>query len=413
VEKRLAEAGVAYEVASPRAQLDASSVALVDASAETDEAARQGWAAALAAGATLVVCNAQPQDASWLTRLAGRPVAFTVPPYRMWEGRGFRTRFDALTAGLSQVDLHWRRQDGAESASRQAEDASLTIEPLQDFSVQAEGAEELVFPGALIRLQVGKGALIIDQRRWTTTHEKLAKPANRQVSALALGLGVQVAPAVESRGLPADVDFRSIDLAPFATRDLADSVADDGKGGWSDQGPNADLRTLAKGRHVFQGVPFVLADTRKDGKCCIVLSSDARPMPGNLPSEVTIPLGHCLEGLYFLHAFAYTGEGSYAGLYQVQYADGTTADIALYGELNVRDWVSPPGPFVREKGTTSSVAWTGSCPTFRQIAVYKMLWVNPRPEETIRAVRFANPSRKGVPALLALTAAVAKDAKPP
>jgi hypothetical protein len=207
------------------------------------------------------------------------------------------------------------------------------------------------------------------------------------------------------------VVFQTIDLTPLANRALADDVPEDGKGGWTDQGPRADLRTLAKGKHYFQGLPFVLPDTRKDGKSCIVLSSDARPFPNNLPAEVTIPIGQALEGLYFLHGFAYTGEGDYAGLYQVHYADGTSANIPLVGETNVRDWISPPGPFVREKGTTSSVAWTGSCPMFRQIALYKMLWVNPRPETEIRAVRFANPSHKGVPVLLALTGIVAKDAK--
>jgi Tfp pilus assembly protein PilF len=50
---------------------------------------------------------------------------------------------------------------------------------------------------------------------------------------------------------------------------------------------------------------------------------------------------------------------------------------------------------------------------FRQIALYKMLWVNPRPQVAIKAVRFANPSRTGVPVLLGLTAVVPRDAKPP
>jgi hypothetical protein len=413
IEKRLAEAGVAYEVVSGSTRLTPSSVALVDASVKTDEASRRAWAAALKAGATVIVCNAQPTDAPWLSVLAGRTVALTIPPYRMWEGRGYRTGFDPLTAGVSQVDLHWRQKDGAESAARQAEDGSLTIEPLMDFAVQAEGAAELVFPGALVRLQVGKGILVIDQRRWSTTHEKLVNLAHRQVAALMLGLGVQMAPVTTTRSLPANVVFQTMDLGLLANRALADEVAEDGQGGWTDQGPNADLRTLARGKHHFQGVPFVLADSRKDGKSCIVLSSDLRPFPNNLPTEVTIPIGQVLEGLYFLHGFAYTGEGDYAGLYQIQYADGTSVDIPLYGETNVRDWISAPGPFVREKGTTSSIAWTGSCPRFRQIALYKMLWVNPRPEAAIRAVRFANPSRKCVPVLLALTGIVAKEAKSP
>jgi tetratricopeptide (TPR) repeat protein len=186
-------------------------------------------------------------------------------------------------------------------------------------------------------------------------------------------------------------------------------VAEDGKGGWSDQGPTADLRTFPTGRRDFQGVPF---DIGKGANSIIVLASDGRFGAKAMPQEVTIPIDCKVEGFFFLHSKAYNSENPVA-LYQVQYADGTTADIQLRDEENIRDWAAPrPGPFLREKGTSSNVAWTGSCPMFSMIAVYRMLWVNPKPDVAVKAVRFANPNRSAVPILIGLTAAVRADAKP-
>jgi hypothetical protein len=142
-----------------------------------------------------------------------------------------------------------------------------------------------------------------------------------------------------------------------------------------------------------------------------VRASELRPGADQMPGEVTVPVGYPVEGLYFLHTFTYTGPGL-AGLYQIQYADGTTFDLPLYSEENIRDWISPPGLFPREKGTTSVVAWTGSNPMFSLVAVYRMLWVNPRPEVAVKAVRFANPRRSAVPIWMGLTAVVSGEQAP-
>jgi hypothetical protein len=308
-----------------------------------------------------------------------------------------------LTAGLSQVDLYWKRYEGPESAWAQAENPEYTIEPLQDWSVSAAGGRELIFPGALVVLPVGKGQLVMDQRRWFTSHEKLSAMANRNLSTLLLGAGVELAPVGRPRALPPVVAYEPIDLTPFATRALADDVAEDGVGGWSDQGPKGDLRSFSTGSQNLGGVPFAIGAAPRS---CIVLSSKARPFPEKLPGEVTIPIGYPTEGFYFLHAAAYGGD--YVALYQIQYADGTTADMPLMAGVNIQDW-SGPGPFMREKGTQSIVAWTGSCPMFPLIGVYRMLWVNPKPALQVKAVRFANPALEAVPILLGLTAVVPKN----
>ena len=61
----------------------------------------------------------------------------------------------------------------------------------------------------------------------------------------------------------------------------------------------------------------------------------------------------------------------------------------------------------------SSVAWTGSTPLFKLVTVYRMLWVNPRPEAPVAAVMFANPARQACPILIGLTAVVPSGAQAP
>jgi len=164
------------------------------------------------------------------------------------------------------------------------------------------------------------------------------------------------------------------------------------------------MRTFPIGRQTFGGVPFVIGE---GSKSIIVLASDRRPGADKMPEEVTIPVGYPVEGFYFLHDFAFAGTGL-SGLYEIQYADGGMAQILLYYGENSRDWVDAPGTLAREKGTTSAVAWTGSCVLYAPVAVYRMLWVNPRPGVPVKAVRFANPARATVPILLGLTAVVSQ-----
>jgi hypothetical protein len=405
VHNALRKAGIAFDLAKSDAAFDAKSIVLVDAATKPADEQVAAWAKAIQGGATFVVSGATPDDAAWLTKLAGRLVQINVPLYHQWAGRGYRVGYDKLTAGLSHCDEYFKRYDGSEPAGGQAEEPSLALDPFQDFAVSAGDAKELVFPGAMVEIKNDQGRLIVDERHWMADDSRILRYAQRNLTSLALGLGVQIAPVATPRELPKDVVYTPIDLTAFANRSLVDDVADDGKGGWSDQGPDADLRTFPTGKQTFQGVPF---NIDKD-KSCIVLASSGRPGFKTMPKEVTIPMGQKVEGLYFLHSAAYSGN-VLTGLYQIQYDDKekTTFDIPLVGEENIRDWACTPGPLLREKGTQSNVAWTGKCKMFPSISVYRMLWVNPKPDVPIKAVRFSNPSLEPVPILMAMTAALAK-----
>jgi hypothetical protein len=407
IERRLKDVGVAYEPVSADADLDRNSPTLVEAATASGDAKRAAWKASLSNGATLVVTDARPEDAAWLSDLAGATVTVTVPRYRMWEGRGYRNGFDVLTAGLSHLDLFWKRYD---EMTMTTDNPDYAIEQLQNASVEVAGGRELVFPGALVEVNVGKGKLVLDQRLWTTVNEKLANLADRNLSALALGLNVAVAPPTPAKTLPAEIAYRPVDLAPCANRSLGDDVAEDGKGGWSDQGPDADLRTFPTGKQVFHDVPFTIGS---GAKSIIVLASESRPGKETLPWEVTVPVGCAVEGLYFLHGTAYCSSGQ-AGLYQVKYADGTTEDIPLIVGRNIRDWVdNNTGGFDHERGTRTVAAWTGKCKAFPSITAYMTLWVNPQPQKSVVSVRFSTPTRKPVVGLIGLTAVVSKGAGEP
>ncbi len=409
---KMQDLGIDFELAAPDADLDANRPTLFEAGTVPAAAQQAAWKAGLAKGATLVVSGARPDDAAWLSELAGTTVRLTVPRYRMWEGRAYRTAFDSLTAGLSQPRpvleaVHLEHQSDRGSPMRHRTVAGCLGGRRRPFGGLRAGSRTGV-PRRLVELKVGEGRLILDQRRWMTTNEKLAKLTERNLSALALGLGVGITPPPPPREWPPDVAWRTIDITPYANRALADDVAEDGKGGWSDQGPDADLRSFPTGDRSFVGRPFKIG---AGAKAIIVLKSSLRPPNSDTPAEVTIPIGYPVEGLCFLHSSAFTGS-SQVGLYQIQYADGTTAEIPLRNGENIRDWADKSGgAFANERGTRSSVAWTGSCKMFAPISVLMMQWVNPRPDVPVKAVRFAIAGGDAVPILIGLTAGVKRDAK--
>jgi beta-galactosidase len=409
VVQRLQGLGAAYALVSTNRTWQGDSPALIDAAAgrAAAPADRVQWAAALRGGATVVITGAESGDHAWLSELAGVPVKLTVPPYRMWDGRGFRRGWSRWTAGLSHLDLYWKRYDGGEMAWHQSEDPSYMIEPLQDHTVRAEGGTEHVFPGALVEVPVGKGRLLLDQRRWWTVHEALARHSGRTLSALLIGLNVGMAPVEPPPELRGEVVYRPVDLTPFANRGLADEVAQDGVGGWSDQGPRCDLRGFPTGLQLFQGVPFAIG---QEPKVCIVLASRSRAGSDVMPKEVAIPLGYAVEGLYLLHGTAFSG--GLVGGYTMEYADGQTVEVSLVVGENIQDWAGPT-PLPREKGTQSVIAWTGRNLVFPRVGVYRMLWVNPRPDVPLKRLVFSNPRLAAVLGLFGVTAAVSRNSLKP
>jgi len=151
-----------------------------------------------------------------------------------------------------------------------------------------------------------------------------------------------------------------IDLAQAANRALADEVAGDGKGGWTDQGPDLDLRNMPTGDRVIGGVPFRIAGGPK-----AVVAVQGTPLPdSDVVREVTIPVGRKMEILYILHAAAFLGpEWKMCHEVILNYQDGTTVSCQAWPFPDtVVDWQSEP---VRDFGEFQDNPYTTAALTVR------------------------------------------------
>ena len=400
---KLKDMEVAFQPTAADAKLDRESVVLVDAAAlPADFSAPAGWKKAMEQGAVILLHGATPAQKPLLEALAGKPVEITAQPYAMWEGRGCRNGFTWLTPGLSQVDLYWKVYDGSEGGAAQSEWPKLKIEDLCRWSVRADGAVEHVFPAALVEIPVGRGKLVVDQIRWETTNKKIEHLTSRVVSAMMTALGVRIAPYAPPRSLPADVVFKPIDLLGL----LQPGVQGRRGGRWQGRLARSGtrMRTCAGFRRASRtsaACPSQSARSRAAASC------SSRPV-GRCRTFIRMKRPYRLDSPSrgFPSCTPPRGEQAPTGLYQIQYADGTAAEIVLVENENIFGWTRAPAEFPRERGTRSRVAWTGTTKLFPVICVCQMLWVNPKPEMPVKAVRFANPQKNMCPVLIALTAAV-------
>ncbi len=147
-------------------------------------------------------------------------------------------------------------------------------------------------------------------------------------------------------------DAQPLDLRTGMNMGFKDEVADDGKGGWTDQGPQNDLRMLPVGRRRLGGLPFEIVDPQKnEGKSCLALRGPERDY---FPAKVTIPAhGEKFRFLYLLHSAAWAKKEALFGTLRVTYADGTDATLQIQGKREVADWWSCY-PI-----SNGAVVWTG------------------------------------------------------
>lgn len=189
--------------------------------------------------------------------------------------------------------------------------------------------------------------------------------------------------------------FLPVDLRGVCTTGFRDEVAGDGKGGWTDQGPN-DLGTVPVGRHVWRGIPFdVLDPATNGGKSCVALRGHGRH---DMPPTVTIPVGRRCDVIYFLHACAWAGPpGTLVATYAVAYADGTTVEVPLHSGREILDW------WGMRDTKQCAAGWRGRNAEHHDIGLGIYPWSNPRPQVPVREVRFESRSGDALPLLVAVT----------
>lgn len=176
------------------------------------------------------------------------------------------------------------------------------------------------------------------------------------------------------------------------------------------------FKDLPVGRQVFAGVPFEVYNFKTSPVPTVVMLGG--PGIPNAPAKEVrgIPVHLKADALFFLHAARIDNRRNEAEVrekkayeiarYVVHYADGQTADIPLRAEIDVDDFKQRTPSAI----PGAQVAWTRPFEGTEFTAVaYSKPWDNPRPDAEIASIDLIQvDASRGVPALIAVTAASAK-----
>lgn len=206
----------------------------------------------------------------------------------------------------------------------------------------------------------------------------------------------------------ADVDYTPIDIHIKAT------TYKDERGFFGDG--SRTFKGLPQGRQRFAGVEYDIYEM-PTSPVPQVLMLGGKGLSKDLPEEITdIPV-HCkADALFFLHAARLDRrmddrdrrENRKFAIfkYVIHYIDGQREEVTIYSEIDIDHYVQRqpkalPG---------AQIAWTGPYEDSQDHAVaYARQWNNPHPDAEIASVDMVYVDKdRGVPALLALTAARAR-----
>lgn len=159
--------------------------------------------------------------------------------------------------------------------------------------------------------------------------------------------GIEATLSVSYKPYPAE----TLNLRQFANMGFQDDTGDDATGGWTDQGPENDLRMMTAGKRMFLNMTFDVIDPKtNNGKSVLALGCPERAF---LPKQAVVPVGgKRFRYLYFLHADAWPKKKE-VGTILVKYTDGTEQKISVKDGTDVINWWAP------QSRPNAIVAWQG------------------------------------------------------
>ncbi len=137
-----------------------------------------------------------------------------------------------------------------------------------------------------------------------------------------------------------------LDLTPIATRPVRDDIAEDCRGGWTDQGAQNDLRMFKPGCYSFRTIRFQVKKPN-----VVAIAGKNRSMPVEM-RELDLPAGSSGKTLALLHTSAWTPRETALGEIEIVYADTGIQRISVCGGIDCGNWWGP-GDLLNAK-----VAWT-------------------------------------------------------
>jgi len=202
-----------------------------------------------------------------------------------------------------------------------------------------------------------------------------------------------------------NLNFVPIDLSKLANQFRTD------RGWYGDR--NFTFKDIPVGEQRFAGVQYNVYEFATSPVPTLIMLGGPG-VPNNLPEQVAdIPVNCKADALFFLQAARIdkplTKEESNGNMliemakYMVHYADGQSAEIPIHLQRSVAHYrQAEPAPL-----PGAQIAWSAKYEGTKESAVaYSMQWNNPRPEVEIKSLDLVYvKDRRGVPALLALTAA--------
>lgn len=135
-----------------------------------------------------------------------------------------------------------------------------------------------------------------------------------------------------------------LDLTKLANTDFKDDVANDGKGGWSDQGPENDMRSFDIKRTDFGGMTFQIIDPAQNGGKAAMTFDSPRFVTGLKEAKIEFGANQpAAKYLYLLHTSCWNQQkaGTVIGTVEVMFADGSGIVKNIKSGVDVADWWNP------------------------------------------------------------------------